>query len=89
MLAEGDVCEPKPTTVVIPRNASDLRSFYYPTCTRVNRCGGCCGSDLSECAPTQATVVNIKVSILINFDFVCILIKRAVFWMFSGTSGPT
>jgi len=61
MLAVGDGCDPRPTSVAIPLNASDIRAFYYPTCTKINRCGGCCGSDLSECVATQVVRTTVKV----------------------------
>jgi len=61
MLADGDSCSPRPSNVVIPLNASDPRAFFYPTCTSVNRCGGCCGSDLLQCSPTQTQRQAVKV----------------------------
>ena len=63
MLAEGDSCDPRPTSVEIPLNASDIRAFYYPTCTKINRCGGCCGSDALECVATQVVRTNVKASV--------------------------
>jgi len=60
VIAPPDVCEPRPTTVVIPPN-SDPRIIYWPTCTPVDRCGGCCGLDLLECAPTNVTTITVQV----------------------------
>jgi len=60
MIATADVCEPRPTTVVIPPD-SDPRIFYWPTCTKIDRCGGCCGLDVLECAPTEVQSVNVVV----------------------------
>ncbi|VVC33746.1 Cystine-knot cytokine,PDGF/VEGF domain [Cinara cedri] len=37
---------------------------YTPSCTRVTRCGGCCGSNLISCQPTQVETLNFPVKIL-------------------------
>lgn len=59
-IAEPDVCEPRPTTVPIPPD-EDPRIVYWPTCTKVDRCGGCCGLDLLECAPTAVETMIVQV----------------------------
>jgi len=60
MIATPDVCEVRPTTVVIPPD-SDPRVVYWPTCTKVDRCGGCCGLDLLECAPIEVRNITVQV----------------------------
>jgi len=60
MIATPDVCEPRPSTVAIPPD-SDPRVIYWPTCTKVDRCGGCCGLDLLECAPTAVETIYVQV----------------------------
>jgi hypothetical protein len=60
MIATPDVCEPRPTTVAIPPD-TDPRIVYWPTCTQVPRCGGCCGLDLLECTPLEVEPINVLV----------------------------
>lgn len=61
MLVDGDNCQPKPTTVAIEQDATQPGVLLYPQCTRVMRCGGCCGHDTLECVPTRVRRVNVKV----------------------------
>jgi len=61
MLVDGDHCLPKPTTVAIVQAVTEPGVLLYPQCTRVMRCGGCCGHDALECVPTRAQRVNVKV----------------------------
>ncbi|GAB6030649.1 hypothetical protein CHUAL_007505 [Chamberlinius hualienensis] len=50
-------CSPQPTTVPITFSSNPF-DIYFPSCTRVDRCGGCCSHDLLECAPlTTETAV--------------------------------
>lgn len=60
MIATPDICEPRPSTVEIPPD-SDPRVVYWPTCTKVNRCGGCCGLDLLQCEPTAVETITVQV----------------------------
>lgn len=60
VIATPDVCEPRLRTVAIPPN-SDPRIIYWPTCTPVQRCGGCCGLDLLECTATNVTTITVQV----------------------------
>ncbi|XP_026813773.1 platelet-derived growth factor D-like isoform X1 [Rhopalosiphum maidis] len=46
------------------KDTDDLSSYYYPMCTRVNRCGGCCGHDLLACRPTKIEILNFEVIVL-------------------------
>ncbi|XP_017040524.1 LOW QUALITY PROTEIN: uncharacterized protein LOC108087598 [Drosophila ficusphila] len=56
-------CSPQPTVVELkPSNPDDELNFYYiPSCTRINRCGGCCGSNLISCQPTEVENVELRV----------------------------
>ncbi|XP_033608500.1 vascular endothelial growth factor A-A isoform X2 [Cryptotermes secundus] len=48
--------------VTVPLQDSDDKSvFYYPPCTRVERCGGCCSHDLLSCQPTVTEPVTFQV----------------------------
>jgi len=60
LLATPDHCETRPTTVAIPHD-SDPRIIHWPTCTTINRCGGCCVHESVECAPTKVKTVNVTV----------------------------
>lgn len=35
-----------------PEDANDPTMVYFPSCTRVKRCGGCCSHKLLSCQPT-------------------------------------
>lgn len=60
MIAVADVCEPRPMTVPIPPS-NDPQVVYWPTCTKIDRCGGCCGFDLLECTATRVETVTVQV----------------------------
>ena len=61
MLVESDNCQPKATTVPIVQEITEPGVLLYPQCTRVMRCGGCCGHHSLECVPTGVQQVNVKV----------------------------
>ncbi|XP_046394881.1 uncharacterized protein LOC124162403 [Ischnura elegans] len=55
-------CSPELHSVsLVPESNSDPTLFYYPTCTRVERCGGCCSHDLLSCQPTVTEIINFQV----------------------------
>lgn len=56
------ICAPETHTVSLKKDL-DPNLFYYPYCARVERCGGCCGSDLLSCQPSIVEMVNFEVSI--------------------------
>ncbi|XP_011268157.1 uncharacterized protein LOC105258546 [Camponotus floridanus] len=39
----------------------DPSTIIFPSCTRINRCGGCCGSSLLSCQPTAVEIRNFEV----------------------------
>ncbi|KAL5234634.1 hypothetical protein ACI65C_002044 [Semiaphis heraclei] len=45
------------------KDTDDQSLYYYPTCTRVNRCGGCCAHDLLACQPTKVETLNFEVMV--------------------------
>jgi len=47
--------------VPIPRG-SRANSVFWPMCVNVQRCGGCCDSDLFSCVPTSVKMVTFFVS---------------------------
>ncbi|XP_069680508.1 uncharacterized protein [Periplaneta americana] len=53
-------CAPELVTVPL-QNLEDRSIFYYPQCTRVERCGGCCSHDLLSCQPTATEVITFQV----------------------------
>jgi len=53
-------CEPELTTVSL-QNEDDKSVFYYPSCTRVERCGGCCSHELLSCQPTVTELITFQV----------------------------
>ncbi|XP_025201496.1 vascular endothelial growth factor A-like [Melanaphis sacchari] len=46
------------------RDDNNPNLYYSPPCTRVKRCGGCCGSSLVSCQPTKVEMLNFEVTIL-------------------------
>ncbi|XP_076676975.1 uncharacterized protein LOC143373513 isoform X2 [Andrena cerasifolii] len=43
---------------------TDPSSIYYPSCTRVKRCGGCCSHSLLSCQPTASEFRNFEVLVV-------------------------
>lgn len=58
--ADPAVCTPQPTTVPIELSKEPY-VLYFPSCTRLDRCGGCCSHELLECAPTKRENVTLQV----------------------------
>lgn len=44
------------------KNSNDSTYFYYPSCTRIERCGGCCSHSLLSCQPTETETVTFQVN---------------------------
>ncbi|XP_032677809.1 vascular endothelial growth factor A-like [Odontomachus brunneus] len=53
-------CMPELQTVSLKLN-DDPGTIVYPSCTRINRCGGCCSSSLLSCQPTASETRNFEV----------------------------
>ncbi|KAI4495983.1 hypothetical protein M0802_008198 [Mischocyttarus mexicanus] len=53
-------CIPELQTVSL-RPENKLSTFYYPACTRVKRCGGCCSHHLLSCQPNEIETRNFEV----------------------------
>ncbi|XP_012232129.1 uncharacterized protein Pvf1 [Linepithema humile] len=48
----------------------DPTTIIFPSCTRIKRCGGCCGSSLLSCQPTAMEIRNFEVivsSVSLNY----------------------
>lgn len=54
------LCMPELQTVPLLENEPSV--IYYPTCTRIKRCGGCCTHSLLSCQPTATEIRNFEVS---------------------------
>ncbi|KAH8421251.1 hypothetical protein KR009_007019, partial [Drosophila setifemur] len=55
-------CSPQPTIVELKPPGEQEANFYYtPSCTRINRCNGCCGSTLISCQATEKEIVQLRV----------------------------
>ncbi|XP_059609483.1 platelet-derived growth factor subunit A isoform X1 [Phlebotomus argentipes] len=57
------LCTPEMTLVpLIPVNSeNDPSVVYYPQCTRVKRCGGCCSHRLLSCQPTETETLTFTI----------------------------
>ncbi|XP_031368402.1 uncharacterized protein LOC102675058 [Apis dorsata] len=56
------LCMPELQTVPLLEN-DDPSIVYYPTCTRIKRCGGCCNHSFLSCQPTATETRNFEVSV--------------------------
>jgi hypothetical protein len=54
-------CEPEMKTVEVPAGDSD-GIMIIPRCVRIQQCGGCCGSGLLKCEPTETKTVKVQVN---------------------------
>ena len=54
-------CTPEFRTFKLPNDDATIK--LHPSCVRINRCGGCCATDLLECLPTNETPVNVSVTL--------------------------
>lgn len=60
------LCMPELQPVPL-KQETDPSIFYYPTCTRIMRCGGCCTNELLSCQPTEVEIRNYE-AIRTSFD---------------------
>lgn len=62
-MAKPALCQPELTTVELdlPNDDDGSGVFYYPTCTRVNRCGGCCSHELLSCQSMESERLKMSV----------------------------
>ncbi|XP_055682725.1 platelet-derived growth factor subunit A isoform X2 [Lutzomyia longipalpis] len=60
VIPKPGICTPELTLVsLIPTEApNDPSIVYYPQCTRVKRCGGCCSHRLLSCQPTETETLT-------------------------------
>lgn len=65
---ERDAATPAKAANCIPElqkvslmQSNDPSVLYYPSCTRIERCGGCCNSELLTCQPTKTETIVLQV----------------------------
>jgi len=49
---------------------TDSSVLFYPSCTRIERCGGCCSSDLLVCEPIRTEIVHFRALKTINLQII-------------------
>lgn len=55
-------CIPDTTVVSLrPKDETDPTLVYFPSCTRVKRCGGCCSHQLLSCQPVEIQTLTFEV----------------------------
>jgi hypothetical protein len=55
-------CQPMPTVVNLrPENDKDPTTIYFPSCTVLNRCGGCCTHKLLSCSPIEEELITFSI----------------------------
>ena len=69
-MAEHASCVPSMKPVPIPRD-NRVNGLFWPSCVNVQRCGGCCGSDILSCVPTRVRNVTFHVSEHGHFIVTC------------------
>ena len=69
--ASPAACVPEKTVVPItlPRVEDGRSLSVFPSCTRLERCGGCCSHPLLSCQPTREETVTLEVLVVDNRDF--------------------
>jgi len=70
-MATPAACIPEKTVVpvTLPRDEDNLSISVFPSCTRLDRCGGCCSHPLLSCQPTREETVSLEVLVVDNRDF--------------------
>jgi len=54
-------CTPELQPVSFANKDTDSATVYFPSCTRIKRCGGCCDHPLLSCQPTASIMKNFQV----------------------------
>ncbi|KAI8798775.1 balbiani ring protein 3 [Biomphalaria glabrata] len=60
-IADPDDCSPRLSTVRLNVTSPDPKIVFFPQCTKMERCGGCCSSPNLECVPSYTERVSLKV----------------------------
>lgn len=55
-------CQPELRTVQLDL-PTEANTLFYPTCVRLEQCGGCCYGPLLTCRPKVTKVVKYKVRV--------------------------
>lgn len=67
-------CRPENQTVKL-RTSDDVTLYHFPSCTRVERCGGCCTKDdLLSCQPTESDLLNFRVK-FVSLNIWCLFFR--------------
>ncbi len=56
-------CDPELRTIKL-QDTNDSSVFYFPSCTRIERCGGCCSHESLMCEATEKEYVNYTVLVM-------------------------
>ncbi|XP_015114771.1 vascular endothelial growth factor A isoform X2 [Diachasma alloeum] len=57
------MCKPELQPVPFKKDKNDRAVVYYPACTRIKRCGGCCGHPSLSCQPVTNETRNFEVHV--------------------------
>ena len=55
-------CRPEETSVSLGSHF-EPHIIHFPRCVRVDRCGGCCSTELLACEPSEISQVEVPVSL--------------------------
>ncbi len=56
-------CRPEETSVSLGSHF-EPHIIHFPRCVRVDRCGGCCSTELLACEPSEISQVEVPVSFI-------------------------
>ncbi|XP_057342149.1 vascular endothelial growth factor A-like [Microplitis mediator] len=63
MIAKPAICQPEYQVVPLKPLGDDRDAVYFPSCTRVKRCGGCCYHRLLSCQPVERVIHNYQITV--------------------------
>ncbi|XP_044063981.1 vascular endothelial growth factor A-A isoform X2 [Siniperca chuatsi] len=56
------ICQPREVLVdIFQEYPEDTEHTYIPSCVVLNRCGGCCSDEATECVPLETRNVTLQV----------------------------
>lgn len=56
------ICQPREVLVdIFQEFPEDTEHTYAPSCVVLNRCGGCCNDEATECVPTETRNITLQV----------------------------
>lgn len=65
IVASSVNCAPELQTIPLDHGEpKDRMVLYYPSCVRIQRCGGCCNHQSLSCEPTSKEIKNYRIMVI-------------------------